>query len=135
MNDRSPKPDDATSPTQAANGADIVVRTERGLTIRGTRITLYAIMDYVHADWPKDQIKYWMGLDNEQIDGALAYIHARRDEVEREYEEVVKMAEEDRRYWEEFARNRPLPPRRPESPEREALRAKFEEWKSKLPRD
>ena len=133
MNDQAPNPTNSTSPAHAANGEDIVVRTERGLTLRGTRITLYSIMDYVHAECPKEEIKYWMALDDEQIDGALAYIHAHRDEVEREYEEVVRMAEESRRYWEELARNRPRPPPIPETPERAALRAKFEEWKSKLP--
>ena len=29
-----------------------VVRTERGLSIAGTRITLYDVMDYLKADWP-----------------------------------------------------------------------------------
>jgi uncharacterized protein (DUF433 family) len=135
MNDQVHNSANAKSPTQASNGEEIVVRTERGLTIRGTRITLYSIMDYVHADWPTEQIKYWMGLNDEQIGGALAYIHAHRDEVDREYEEVVKMADESRRYWEEFARNRPKPPPMPETPERAALRAKFEEWKSKLPQE
>jgi uncharacterized protein (DUF433 family) len=122
------KPPNATN----ANGEDIVVRTERGLTIRGTRITLYSIMDYVHADWPKDEIKHWMRLDDEQIDGALAYIHAHRNEVEREYQEVLKLAEESRRYWEEYNRNRPKPPPLPDTPERAAVRAKIAEMKRKL---
>ena len=29
-----------------------VVRTPRGLTIAGTRITLYDVMDYLTAGWP-----------------------------------------------------------------------------------
>ena len=34
-----------------------VVRTDRGLSIAGTRITLYSIMDYVKADWPPKLIR------------------------------------------------------------------------------
>ena len=119
----------------ASNGEDIVTRSERGLVIRGTRLTIYSIMDYVHADWPTERIRKWLRLSDEQINGAMAYIHSHREEVENEYQEVLRMAEEDRRYWDEQLRNRPLPPRRPESPERAALRAKFEEWKSKLPKE
>jgi hypothetical protein len=89
-------------------------------------------MDYVHADWPRDEIKHWMRLDDEQIDGALAYIHAHRDEVEREYQEVLKLAEESRRYWEEYNRNRPKPPPLPDTPQRAAVRAKIAEIKRKL---
>ena len=29
-----------------------IIRTERGLTIAGTRITLYDVMDYVTAQYP-----------------------------------------------------------------------------------
>ena len=29
-----------------------IIRTERGLTISGTRITLYDVMDYVTAQYP-----------------------------------------------------------------------------------
>jgi hypothetical protein len=32
--------------TSKANGQTDIIRTERGLTIAGTRITLYDVMDY-----------------------------------------------------------------------------------------
>ena len=35
--------------TTTWSGSPTVVRTERGLTIAGTRITLYDVMDYVTA--------------------------------------------------------------------------------------
>ena len=35
-----------------ANGQAGIIRTERGLTIEGTRITLYDVMDYVTAQIP-----------------------------------------------------------------------------------
>ena len=35
-----------------------IIRTERGLTIAGTRITLYQIMDYIHANYPRHLIRH-----------------------------------------------------------------------------
>ncbi len=35
--------------TLASNEQTAIIRTERGLTIAGTRITLYDVMDYVTA--------------------------------------------------------------------------------------
>lgn len=34
-----------------SNGQPTIIRTERGLTIAGTRITLYDVMDYVTAQY------------------------------------------------------------------------------------
>ncbi len=83
---------------------DIVVRTSRGLTITGTRITLYSIMDYIKADWPPKLIKDLFDLTDQQISAVLAYIEANREEVESEYQIVLKKAEENRRYWTEYNR-------------------------------
>jgi hypothetical protein len=38
--------------TSAPNSQAAIIRTERGLTIAGTRITLYDLMDYVTAQYP-----------------------------------------------------------------------------------
>jgi len=84
----------------------IVVRTERGLSIRGTRKTLYAVMDYVTAGWSPMRIREIMRLTDEEIDGVMRYIDEHRETVEAEYQEVLRLAEENRRYWEE--RNREL---------------------------
>src|SRR5258706_819439 len=86
-----------------SNGSSTVVRTERGLSIAGTRITLYTILDYLHADWPPKLIQDWLNLTSTQMADVLAYIADHRDEVEAEYQQVVQQAEETRRYWE--ARN------------------------------
>ena len=113
----------------------MVMRTERGLVIRGTRLTLYSIMDYVHADCPTERIRDWLRLSDEQINGAMEYIHSHREQVEAEYQQVLRLAEESRRYWEEYARNRPQPPPVPDTPDRAALRAKLAEFRSKLPKE
>jgi uncharacterized protein (DUF433 family) len=84
--------------------ANIIIRTGRGLTIAGTRITLYSVMDYLEADWPPKLIKDHFNLTDEQIEAALAYIAANRPEVEAEYRLVLQKAEENRRYWTEYNR-------------------------------
>lgn len=101
--------------TSAANQQSLVVRTERGLTIAGTRITLYDVMDYVTAQYPPKFIRGLFKLTDEQIDAVLTYIEAHRAEVETEYQIVLKEAEEIQQYWEErnrehFAQIAKLPP-------------------------
>ena len=117
--------------TQAAT-EPAVVRTERGLTIAGTRITLYSVMDYVKEDWPPRLIRDWLNLTDEQITGVMRYIAEHREEVETEYVEVLREAEEHRAYWEERNRERirqidSMPPK----PGQEAIRAKIAAHKAK----
>lgn len=89
-----------------SNQQTSIIRTERGLTIAGTRITLYDVMDYVTAQYPPKFIQGLFDLTQEQIDVALAYIEAHRGEVEAEYQQVLKDAEELRQYYEEQNRER-----------------------------
>ena len=115
-----------------ANNPTAIVRTERGLSISGTRITLYDVMDYLLAQYPPTLIRSLLNLTEEQIHAALSYIEANRAEVEAEYQLVLQQAEESRRYWEErnrehFARIAAMPPK----PGREALRAKLRAQKAK----
>ncbi|RIK45032.1 MAG: hypothetical protein DCC55_00715 [Chloroflexi bacterium] len=110
-----------------------VVRTERGLTVAGTRITLYLLMDYLKADWPPKLIQHWHDLTDEQIEGVMVYIDAHRADVEAEYQLVLKQAEENRAYWEERNRERfeeikKLPPK----PGYEKLYAKLKARKAEL---
>ncbi len=90
----------------ASHERSAIVRTERGLTIAGTRITLYDVMDYVMAHYPPRFIQGLFDLTEEQINTALAYIEAHRSEVEAEYQQVLKEAEELRQYYEEQNRER-----------------------------
>ena len=90
----------------ASNGKTTIIRTERGLTISGTRITLYDVMDYVTAQYPSKFIQGLFDLTEEQINIALAYIETHRAEVEAEYRQVLKEAEKLRQYYEEQNRER-----------------------------
>ncbi|MCU0516693.1 MAG: DUF433 domain-containing protein [Oscillatoria sp. Prado101] len=119
--------------TAVSNGNPAIVRTERGFTIAGTRITLYDVMDYITANYPPKLIREKLALTDEQVHAALSYIQAHRTEVEAEYQTVLKTAEEIRQYWEarnreRFAQIEAAPPK----PGQEALRAKLEEWKARL---
>jgi uncharacterized protein (DUF433 family) len=87
--------------TLASNGQAAIIRTERGLTIAGTRITLYDVMDYTTAQYPPEFIRGLFNLTDGQISAALSYIQTHRAEVEAEYHLVLKEAEELRQYYEE----------------------------------
>jgi uncharacterized protein (DUF433 family) len=78
-----------------------IVRTERGLSIAGTRITLYTVMDYLKAGWPTKLIQHWLNLDETQIADILDYIALHESEVEKEYQIVLQHAKENRAYWEQ----------------------------------
>lgn len=109
-----------------------IIRTERGLTISGTRITLYDVMDYVTAQYPPKFIRSLLDLTEEQINAALSYIEANHPEVEAEYRLVLKLAEENRRYWEERNRERfALAAKASPKPGQEALWAKLQEQKAR----
>ena len=75
-----------------------VIRNSRGLSISGTRVTLYHIMDYLKDDWPPKLIGHWLNLTPKQINGAIDYIETHRAEVEMEYQQVLQYAEEERQY-------------------------------------
>jgi uncharacterized protein (DUF433 family) len=90
----------------APNGQVAIIRTERGLTIAGTRITIYDVMDYVTAQYPPKFIQGLFDLTEEQINAALVYIETHRAEVEAEYQQILQEAEELRQYYEEQNRER-----------------------------
>ena len=119
--------------TLASGGQATIIRTERGLTISGTRITLYDVMDYRKAQYPSKLIREKLALNDEQIRLALEYIDTHRAEVEAEYQECLQTAAEIRQYWEErnrerFAKIAAMPPK----PGQEALRAKLQAWKARI---
>ncbi len=119
--------------TSTSNKKSEIIRTERGLTIAGTRITIYDVMDYVTAQYPARYTRNMLNLTDEQINAALSYIETNRAQVEAEYQKVLQEAEEIRQYWddrnrERLAQIRALPPK----PGQEAVRAKLQAWKDKL---
>lgn len=116
------------------NGQPTVIRTGRGLTVAGTRITLYAIMDFIKEDYPPKLIRHKFNLTEQQMADVLAYIEEHRDEVEAEYRQVIAEGEERRREWEEKRKKilDSIPADRPMSPQEAAIRAKLAEAKKRL---
>ena len=126
--------------TSTSHKQPAIIRTERGLTISGKRITLYDLMDYVTEGYPAEFIRNLFPLSNEEINCALAYIEANRAEVEAEYRQVLKEAEELRQYWEEenrelFAKIAAMPPKPGTEAAWEKLRAIKAKRKAKRERE
>lgn len=109
-----------------------IIRTERGLTISGTRLTLYDVMDFLKAEYSPKLIRNKFNLTDDQINAAMSYIEANCDRLEIEYQQVLQTRAEIRSYWEN--RNRERFDRiamMPHKPGQEALWAKLEEQKAR----
>ncbi|MBE9122380.1 DUF433 domain-containing protein [Tychonema sp. LEGE 07199] len=109
-----------------------IIRTERGLTISGTRLTLYDVIDFLKAEYSPKLIRNKFNLTDDQINTAMSYIEANRDRLETEYQQVLQTRAEIRSYWEN--RNRERFDRiamMPHKPGQEALWAKLEEQKAR----
>jgi uncharacterized protein (DUF433 family) len=123
----------SASDEQIFNEQSAIIRTERGLTIAGTRITLYDVMDDFMVGYPAKLIREKLCLTDAQMDAALFYIEAHQAEVEAEYQQVLQIVEGNRQYWEDrnrehFARIAAMPPKL----DQEAIHAKLQAWKDRL---
>ncbi|SRR6266481_5933694 len=109
-----------------------VIRTERGLTVGGRRLTLYFLEDHFRAGWTAELVKRWFNLSDQEIEDVIGYIAAHREEFDAEYQDVLRRTEENRSYWKD--QNRDLMERikrMPPTPEIAAKRAKLEELRRK----
>ena len=79
----------------------IVRRSDRGLCIAGTRITLYLVMDYLKAGWPPHLIRHWLDLSEDEITNSINFIESNREDFETEYNEVVRKANDREKFWRE----------------------------------
>jgi len=103
-----------------------VIQTERGLTVKGARLTLYDIMGAMKNGESLKNIRDIYELTDEEMLDILDYIHLHREEVEKEYQEVLESAERNRKYWED--RNRALLGKTYQH--REVVRAKLQELRA-----
>ena len=110
-----------------------VVRTSRGLTVGGTRLTIYLLLDSIKAGHSDEMILQSYAITREQLGDVHRYLKEHREEVEAEYQEVLRLAQENRRYWEERNRERIKEiDRLPKTPQQIAVRLKIAELRSKL---
>jgi uncharacterized protein (DUF433 family) len=76
-----------------------IIDRGRGPEIEGTRVTIYRVMDFVRAGDPRSRIAEDLDLTNEQVGEALDYIDAHRDEVEAEYDVILKRVSQPNPDW------------------------------------
>ena len=103
-----------------------VIRTKAGLTVKGSRLTLYSIMDSIRENNSLKNVRDIYELTDEEMLDILDYIHLHQEEVEKEYQEVTESAERNRKYWEE--RNRELMGKTYQ--QRDVVRAKLQELRA-----
>ncbi|MBI3167703.1 MAG: hypothetical protein HYZ22_04445 [Chloroflexi bacterium] len=104
-----------------------VIRVHNNLTVNGTRLNLYHIMDEMQGKNSLKNVRDIYELTDEEMLDILDYMHMNKEEFEKEYQDVLKNAEEERRYWEE--KNKDL--LKNTYHQREATLARLREWKEK----
>jgi uncharacterized protein (DUF433 family) len=114
------------------NSNPTVIRTSRGLTVEGSRLTIYQLMDHFKAGDPDELVLDWYQLTPAQLADIHQYINDHGEEVETEYREVLCRAAAEQRYWEDRNRERfEQIKNAPLTPEQAARRAKLEELRSR----
>jgi len=106
------------------------------LTIAGTRTTVYQVMDCLKDEWSPPFIQDWLNLTEKQMADVMGYIDRHRGELEAEYQLVLRQAGEIRDYWQDRNRARfAAMATAPAQSGQEEVRAKLQEWKSRLARE
>ena len=76
-----------------------IIDRGRGPELEGTRITVYCVMDYVRAGDPPAQIAQELNLSEQEVQEAIEYINAHREEVEADYETILKRVSQPNPDW------------------------------------
>ncbi|MGL6072742.1 MAG: DUF433 domain-containing protein [Fimbriiglobus sp.] len=58
--------------------------------IRGSRLSVYDVMDYTTLGWPAERIANWLKHDVLDIQAAIDYIDTHREAVEKVYAEILE---------------------------------------------
>lgn len=106
----------ATAPTAQPQeipvAPGIVQRSDRGLCVAGTKLSLFTIMDYVNEGQQQDLLTYGQ-LSAEQLQQAMDYIAAHRAEFDSAYAAYVQKANELESFYRHRARQHRTPPHNP----------------------
>jgi uncharacterized protein (DUF433 family) len=65
----------------------------RGPEIRGTRITVYSILDYMIEGWHCERIADFFQLHPQEVQAAMEYVREHTLEVLREYVKILERSE------------------------------------------
>jgi uncharacterized protein (DUF433 family) len=79
--------------------AERIIDRGRGPELEGTRITVYCVMDYLRAGDPPALIAQELELSEQEVQKAIDYISAHRDEVETAYEAILKRVNQPNPDW------------------------------------
>jgi hypothetical protein len=101
-----------------------VIRISRGLSVNGSRLTLYDIRDYLKGEDSLKNVRDFFNLTDEEMLDILDYMYLNKEEFEKEYQKILQLAEEHRAYWEERNRDHMEKTRA----EREANLVRLREW-------
>jgi len=72
------------------NYEELIYDRGRGPEIKGTRITVYDILDYALECWPPERIAAWFDLQTSQVEAAIEYIGEHKIEVLTEYVKILE---------------------------------------------
>ncbi|MBC8869513.1 MAG: DUF433 domain-containing protein [Planctomycetes bacterium] len=76
-----------------------IIDRGRGPEIAGTRITVYHIWEFHRAGDSRDDIALTFDLSSRQVQAAVDYIAAHRNEVEREYAKIQERIGQGNSDW------------------------------------
>jgi uncharacterized protein (DUF433 family) len=66
-----------------------IINRGRGPEIKGTRITVYTILDYLRMGWHHTQIAVDLGISSAQVLAAIQYIEESKEEVMAAYQRIL----------------------------------------------
>src|SRR5262249_2445111 len=113
----------------------LIVETGRGPSITGTRTTVFSVMDSIKSGHSRDLIKQLFVISDEQLEAVFEFIATHKEEVEREYAEIVRRSTERREFYEQVFRERSsFSPEAPVEKRRRALRQKLAEPRQRTSR-
>ena len=76
-----------------------IIDRGRGPEIAGTRITIYHIWEFLEPGDRRDDIALTFGLSSRQVQAAMDYIAAHRNEVEQEYSKIQERISQGNAEW------------------------------------
>jgi uncharacterized protein (DUF433 family) len=76
------------------SSSELIHDRGRGPEIKGTRITVYAILDFMIAGWHSERIADFFELHPQQVDAAMEYVREHTLEVLREYVKILERSEQ-----------------------------------------
>jgi uncharacterized protein (DUF433 family) len=73
--------------------SEFIINRGRGPEIKGTRITVYSILDFMIEGWHCERIADFFQLHPEEVEAAMEYVREHTLEVLREYVKILERGE------------------------------------------